>query len=585
MKQFQLLKPYVMERRFSILAGLLSLLIVDALQLFIPRIIKWAVDDIALLSPEGANLFRYCVYILVSALIIGLFRFSWRFCIMGTARRVEEGIREELFTHVQKLPATFFDKKTAGDIMAHSTNDITNIRMAIGMGLVGLTDTVVLGIAAIGFMGFISIKLTLLALAPMPLIALFTKVLSKKLFAAYMLVQESFSRLMESTRERFAGIRVIKAFNREHHETRAMETESLEYISANLRLIKLRGLIFPLIIFLTSISQAILLGAGGRGVILNTISPGDFVAFISYLGLLTWPVMAVGWVANLIQRGKASVDRISAILETPPAITDPDNPIEPETVSGEIEFRDVSFAYNENGASPPVLNRIRLRIRPGQMLGIAGPPGSGKTTLVNLIPRIYDPRSGEIRMDGIDHRKLRLDTLRRAITVVPQEPFLFSGTLLENLRFGNPSAGMADIDTAIAMASLTRTIEGFPRGIETVIGEKGVMLSGGQKQRIALARAFLKQSPVMILDDPISQVDMQTASDITSFIESLAGQRTIIIISHRFAVFRNADQVIVMENGTVAAQGTHAELVETNSYYARANAMQAADTFAGRKTP
>ncbi len=679
MKQFQLLKPYLIERRFHIAAGFVSLLIVDILQLFIPRIIKWAVDGITLNAASLSELLKYSFYIVISALLIGLFRFFWRVLIMGSARRAEEGIREKLFNHIQTLPADFFDRHTAGDIMAHATNDMTNIRMALGMGIVGLTDTIVLGIAAIFFMAYINFELTCMALLPMPFIAITTKILSKKLFNAYRDVQASFSDLMEFTRERFAGIKIIKAFNRESLETHAMSLESEKYIQKNMHLIKLRGIIFPMVIFLTNVSLAIILGAGGRKVILNHISPGDFVAFISYLGLLTWPVMAVGWVTNMIQRGKASIDRIDAILDIPSETIKPEwgeliketdtvKNIETDTVKniktdavkniktdavkniktdavkniktdavkniktdavkdikskavkklqGSIEFKDVSFFYADHlsiskissapisktspvptsktspvptsktssvpaseASSVPiseasqVLSNIHLTLNKGTLLGIAGPPGSGKSTLTTLISRTYDPQQGIITIDGADIGRIPLEILRNNISFMPQEPFLFSGTIHTNLLFGNPDADLFDIEKALGMAQLTETMAAFPNGIETIIGEKGVMLSGGQKQRIALARAFLKDSPILILDDPVSQVDMQTADRIVKVIDSFAGRKTIIVVSHRFSIFRKADHIIVLNQGKITEQGTHKELIANKDYYSGAWKMQ-----------
>ncbi|GAB6143948.1 ABC transporter ATP-binding protein [Desulfocicer niacini] len=569
MKQFQLLKPYLMERRFHIIAGLISLLIVDLLQLFIPRIIKWAIDDITLHTVARGGLFKYGLYIAGSALAIGVFRFSWRYLIMGTSRRMEEGIRGQLFDHIQTLPARFFDTTTSGDIMAHATNDMANIRMALGMGIVGLTDTIVLGCAAIFFMAYINLELTLLALVPMPFIALFTKILSKKLFLAYREVQESFSNLMESTRERFAGIRIIKAFNREATEVAGITEESQAYITSNMKLVKLRGIIFPLVIFLTNVSLAIILGAGGRRVILADISTGDFVAFISYLNLLTWPVMAVGWVANLIQRGKASIDRVNVILDVPGETVKEGEVFNPSHIHGEIMLNRVSFSFDKK-----VLDQVSFNVKPGMVLGIAGPPGSGKTTLATLIPRVYDPHGGKILIDGMDIGQISLKILRQSISFMPQEPFLFSGTIKANLLFGDPHAGDEKIEKALAMAGLTKTIEGFPMGLDTLIGEKGVMLSGGQKQRIALARAFLKDAPILILDDPVSQVDMGTASDIIKIIDDMSGKKTIVIISHRFSIFKNADQVVVLDQGRVVEQGTHLQLIDQNGYYARSWQMQ-----------
>lgn len=600
MKHYYLLKPYLIQCRFHIAAGFISLLIVDILQLFIPRIIKWAIDGITMTTISRAGLFRYAFYIVASALMISIFRFFWRYLIMGTARRVEKGMSELLFNHIQTLPASFFDQHTAGDIMAHATNDMTNIRMALGMGIVGLTDTIVLGCAAVFFMAYINLELTLLALLPMPFIALFTKIFSKKLFEAYMDVQAGFSGLMESTRERFAGIRIIKAFNREGLELAAIKKESEMFVKKNMDLVRLRGVIFPLVIFLTQISLAIILGVGGRKVIQTQISPGDFVAFISYLGLLTWPVMAVGWVTNMIQRGAASIGRINAILdikgeagievsekkdmENISANPLPDK--EEISINGEIEFNRVSFSYParkiENSKDVSVINNTRVevlkevsfRLKHGNMLGIAGHPGSGKSTLLSLITRIYEPDSGSIKIDRREICNIPIQRLRGAISFIPQEPFLFSGTIEENLLFGDPEADSDQIAKVVAMAQLTETIASFPKGIGTIIGEKGVMLSGGQKQRIALARAFLKSSPILILDDPVSQVDMETASNIIKIIESFAGKKNIIVVSHRFSVFRKADHVIVLDKGEILEQGTHLELIGKNGYYTRAWRMQ-----------
>ncbi len=571
MANLKLIKVYLRERRIYLMLGLSALLLADGVQLAIPRIIKWAVDDIACGSSD--RLKTYCGYLLLAAITLGLFRFFWRVCIMGTARRVEEGLREELFTHVQSLSASFFDKTTAGEIMAHATNDLKNIRMALGMGLVGLTDTLVLGTLAVGLMMNISPKLALAALLPMPLIAVFTKILSRRLFLAYRHSQETFSRLMEFSRERFAGIRVIKTFNRQEVEYRAVAAESQAYIQANMDLVKIRGVLFPLTILLTSISQGVVLGYGGRQVIVGTISPGDFVAFISYLALMTWPVMAIGWVINLMQRGGASLERLRVLLETVPSVRDDPAALKPVKFAGSFSLQNVSFSYGGN--TTPVLQKLNFEIRSGSLIGIAGPPGSGKTTLVNLLTRLYDTDQGEICLDGVNLRKLECRSLRRAITVVPQEPFLFAGSLLDNLKFGFPQAQNADIEEALKKAQLAATVAALPQGVNTVIGEKGVMLSGGQKQRVALARAFLKDAPIMILDDPISQVDMETAAALTDVIEQMAAERTVIVTSHRFSIFRNAERIFVLKNGKLIAQGSHKELLKHNQYYAGAEAMQA----------
>jgi ATP-binding cassette subfamily B protein len=389
-----------------------------------------------------------------------------------------------------------------------------------------------------------------------------------------MAVQKSFSQLMESSRERFAGIRVIKAFNREDEETRILAGESQTYVDANMQLVRLRGLIFPLVTLLTGISLAIVVGLGGQKVILGAISPGDFVAFIAYLGLLTWPVMALGWVTNMIQRGKVSIDRIDAILNTEATIGSRINALAPESISGHIRIENLVFHHGSDKDKTRILNGVSVVTGPGRILGIAGPPGAGKTTLVSLIPRIYDPDSGRILIDNTDVRDFDIHCLRRFISFMPQEPFLFSGTILENLKLGNFQASPDEIDTVVEMAGLTTTLELFPRGLDTMIGEKGVMLSGGQKQRIALARALLKKAPIMILDDPVSQVDIKTAAGIIETLEALSASMTLIIVSHRFQAFRKADRIIVLDRGKIVESGSHEELVAMGGYYARAYVMQ-----------
>ncbi|CCK82291.1 MULTISPECIES: ABC transporter ATP-binding protein [Desulfobacula] len=574
MKSFELIKPYFIERRPDLIWGIAALLVVDAFQLFIPRIIKWAVDDISAMNITPAGLLTYALYILGAALMIGCFRYLWRVLIFGASRRIEEGIREKMFRHVQLMPATYFETFTAGDIMAHATNDLKNIRMASGMGLVALTDTIVLGFASIFFMGYINVNLTLMALIPMPFIAFFTKIFSKKLFAEYMTVQAGFSDLMELVRERFSGIKIIKAFNRENFESDSFCRGSESYVSKNMSLVKYTGLIFPMMIFLTNISLAIVIFIGGRQVITMTISPGDFVAFISYLGLLTWPMMAIGWVTNMIQRGMASVQRIEKILAHEPEIRNSDNALVPKKIFGEIRVDELSFNYKNKERQIPVLERISFFLNPGETLGIAGPPGSGKTTLVSLLPRIFDAATGGITIDGMGIKEIDLELLRRAISFMPQEPFLFSGTIRDNLIYGDPGAGEERLIKSIEMARLTETIASFPDGLETVIGEKGVYLSGGQKQRLALARTFLKDSPIVILDDPVSQVDMETAMAISETIRSLKGHKTIIIVSHRFSVFKHAEKIIVLKDGIISESGRHDELVESGGYYADAYEMQ-----------
>jgi ATP-binding cassette subfamily B protein len=577
MKSIALIKPYFKENRRKIAIGLLSLIIVDMLQLFIPRIIKWTVDGLTALQIDLRQLLRYAIYMVVIAVLISAFRYVWRRCLLGTSRRVEEGLRNRLFAHIQTLSASYFDRTQTGDLMAHATNDIQQVRMATGMGMVALNDAVVLGAAAIGFMLYINVTLTLFVLIPMPLITISARFFSKKMHHRYQSVQASFSNLTEVIRERFAGIRIIKAHNRNASETARVESVSKEYVKENLGLVKIVGVFFPMMLLFTNLSLAIVLYLGGRQTIAMTITPGDFVAFISYLGLLTWPMMALGWVTNLIQRGRASLDRIHRIMETPPEVKNQHPALRLRQLQGRIEFREVDFAYNHKGngnSSTPVLSGIRLAVEPGKVLGIVGPPGSGKTTLLSLIPRLYDVSQGGIFIDGNDVRSLKIDNLRSHIAFMPQEPFLFAGTIRQNIAFDNPLIKENQLQVISQKAILDETIRAFPNGFDTIVGEKGVILSGGQKQRIAFARCLLKETGILILDDPTSQVDLETGTAMIDTIKSMIGQKTIIIVSHRISAVSFADQIIALEQGKMIEQGTHRDLIATQRYYAKAFQLQ-----------
>jgi len=577
MKSFYLIKPYLSEQRLPIALGLICLIIVDFLQLFIPRIIKWAIDDLTDYRIDMLSLLIYALYIVGIAVLIGIFRYVWRRCLLGTSRRVEEGLRNRLFAHIQTLSAPYFERTKTGDLMAHATNDIQHIRMATGMGMVAVTDAVVLGTAAIGFMAYINVKLTVFVLVPMPMIVFGARFFSKRMHRYYGEVQGAFSDLTEVVRERFAGIRIIKAYNRQREAASRLESVSRDYVEKNLRLVKITGSFFPMMVFFSNLSLAIILFLGGRQTITLTITPGDFVAFISYLGLLTWPMMATGWVTNLIQRGKASLDRIHKIIQTHPEIDDKPEAVFMKDVEKSIVFDSVTFSYvpdMEKSEYAPALYGIDLEINHGSILGIVGPPGSGKSTLLSLIPRIFDVSRGRIMVDGIDISKIQIRSLRSRISYMPQEPFLFAGTIRENITFGNKETKELELTQAVQGACFYDTINTFPRGFDTIVGEKGVILSGGQKQRVALARTLLADKSIILLDDPISQVDIKTGETIINTIRSMGREKTIIIVSHRLSALRFADRIITLDLGRIVESGTHSELMANDKYYAKTFRLQ-----------
>jgi ATP-binding cassette subfamily B protein len=558
MLSYRILIPYFRQGLVPLLIGIVLLLSVDFLQLIIPRFIKGVIDALTAGRAALPGLMRYCLLILGTALLIFLFRMIWRSLIFGQARRIEEALRNRLFGHLLTLSPSYYQRTPIGDLMAHATNDMEAVRMALGMGLVSLVDALVLGSAAIGFMAYINPKLTLLSLWPVPLAAFLTKRLTQLLHQRFEKVQATFADIMEKTRESLVGIQVVKAYTLEDREEKKLARFSLRYQEQNIRLARISGALFPLSVLMTNLGLVVVLWVGGRQVVSGVITAGDFVAFISYLGLLSWPVMALGWVINLVKRGAVSLSRIERILNEPPEIADrPDLKTLPLSQPA-IEVEDLSFCYDPE--EKPVLKKVSLDLKPGRTYLLTGKTGSGKTTLALLLVRLLEGAQGDIFLQGREIHSLPLSLLRRTVSLIPQEPFLFSDTIRANLFLARPEAGEEELWQALKIAALEEEVRAFPQGLDTVVGEKGVLLSGGQKQRLSLARGLLADPFVLILDNTLSAVDLNTERIIQAGLVQFRKGKTTVVISHRLIGWEEVDLVVLLEEGRVVESGSHEEL-------------------------
>jgi ATP-binding cassette subfamily B protein len=581
MKSFLTLREYFFEAKWRLFFGFLSLIVVDLLQLIVPRIIKWAVDDLTEGRITTMGLLRYALYIVAISVLMNFIRFFWRYFIIGTSRKIEEKLRNKLFTHVQTLSFKFFDNTKTGDLMAHATNDMNAVRMACGMGAVAATDSIVLGSAALAFMFVINAQLTLLALSMAPFLVVTVLYFGRMVHRRFERVQATFSLLMERARENFSGIRVVKAYVQEQSEVDKFAQVGSRYVKDNMDLVKVWGMFFPTTMLFANLSSAIVLLVGGGKVITTQISMGDFVAFTSYLGILIWPMMAIGWVINMLQRGAASMSRINTILATQPEIKDSDTVLPVERISGDIHFDDVTFSYNGTG---PVLSNISLQVKAGKTLGIVGRTGSGKTTLVALLTRFYEAKQGRITIGGNDIKMYRLKTLRTSIGFVPQDSFLFSDTLKENIAFGRIEATEEEVMRVLKDAQLDKDLADFPNGLNTLVGERGITLSGGQRQRVAIARALLMNPEILVLDDAFSSVDTDTEDAILRNFKEKRKSRTNIIISHRISTVKDSDMIVVLDEGRIAEEGVHDDLVRQGGIYSDMYFMQQLEEETERQT-
>lgn len=567
MKSFKTLKPFFMEHKWNYVLGAIWLIAVDLVQLLVPQILRTVTNLLQDNLLTTKSLIKYGILIMVTGLIIAIGRYFWRIYIQGTSRTLEYYLRNKLFNHLLGLSTNYFNTQKTGDLMAHATNDINAIRMALGPGLVALIDATFITILAITMMiRTTNFKLTLIALITLPLIAIIVGKFGKLVHKRFRVVQEAFSQLTDTTQENFAGIRVIKSFVQEEKEIEKFTEVNKYNLEKNLELVKVSGTFHPLVQFLASISFLIVIWYGGTLVMMNEISLGDFIAFNSYLSLLVWPMMAIGWVINLLERGSASMERINEILRVKPEILEVKNPIKLENVKGDIKFSNVSFKYpnSKNYA----LKNININIPPGSTTAIVGRTGSGKTTLINLLLRLYDIDEGEILLDGNNIKNISLKSLRENIGYVPQDNFLFSRTIKENIAFPfEQEIANHHIYKAAKVAEVYDNIIEFPEKFETVLGERGVTLSGGQKQRVSIARAIIKKSPILIFDDSFSSVDTETEEKILNNLKTVTKEITTIIISHRVSTVKDSDQIIVLDDGKIIERGDHNSLLKLDGIY------------------
>ncbi len=560
----KLILPYFKKNWLKILAGILCMVLVDGAQLIIPQIIKSAVDTLTTTQIDRYVLIRQCLIIAALGLAMAILRYAWRILLMGSARDVEKGIRNDLYRHVLELDMVYFDRVKTGDIMAHATSDIAHVRMAFGFGVIVLVDTLLLGGTTIGIMIWTDPKLTALAMIPMPFLILFTKYLGKKMHVLHKTAQESFSMLTEQIRESFFGIRVIKVFNFERTIERKANLASTDYFKKNLKRAFVSALLRPMLALFFNLSSLIILFYGGFLVMEQRLTPGELVAFLQYMGVLAWPIIAIGWMTNLFQRGMASLKRINELLDAKPLVQSPQSPDRPVTIKGRIRFSRAQFSHDPQ---QPLLSDITMDIQAGTRVGITGPPGSGKTSLVQLIPRLYNLTAGNIHIDDHEISRLDPDHIREHIAFMPQESFLFSGTLEENILLGR-KVEKQRLDQIIQACYLTTTINAMPDGLSTLVGERGVTLSGGQKQRVAMARTLIIDKPIIILDDPISQLDTQTAQTIIDRLKRMNPKATFIIISHRLSALAACDWIYILDKGLITGQGRHQDLIKSNKFYA-----------------
>ena len=587
---FRRLFDYVRRYRRAFTLGLACTILTQAVTLVSPKVLQYAIDDLTR-GVTRAKLIEYGAALLAIGLFGGVFRFLMRRILIGASRDIEYDMRNDFFAHLQKLPPAYFQAHRTGDLMSRATNDLNAVRMMIGPSIMYSANTILTFVVALAMMIAIDPRLTLFSLVPMPFVSLSVKYFGSAIHKRFEEIQAQLSDVSAVAQEALAGVRVVRAYRQEQAEVDRFRRSNNEYLRRNRGLIVLQGFFFPSMSFLLGLGALFVIWLGSRDVIRGRITIGEFVAFNAYLTMLAWPMIAFGWVTNMLQRGMASWKRMLEVLDTRPDIVDPQSRgphggtrrgVESaiRNIQGSIEFRDLTFSYGER----PVLRSVSARIAAGETVALVGPTGSGKSTLMALLARLYDPPPGTVFIDGTDVRDLPLEVLRGAIGFVPQEPFLFSDTIGDNVAFGldgisrasgvgmTGEPGQADrgaaIEVASAVARLDKDVADLPKGYDTIVGERGITLSGGQKQRAAIARAVIVDPRILILDDALSAVDTYTEEEILSRLQAVMRERTSLIVSHRISTVRRADRILVIDEGTLIERGTHDELVARGGLYA-----------------
>src|SRR5271154_2148442 len=560
-KSMRPLLPYLKRYRWGFVAGLFCIFLSNGAWILLPQVIRHAVDDLNT-GVTSAKLMHFAWQMLEVAAVRGVFLFLTRWIVIGISRAIEFDLPTGLFAPLETLSYSYYQGMRTGDIMARMTNDLNAVRMLLGPAIMYSANTFVFTAAALSFMWHISPKLTFYAFLPLPVVSVVIQYFGRRIHERFERIQAMFSDISARAQENFSGARVIRAYVQEEAEIALFEGANQEYIARSLKLVRLMGMLWPTLELMLGLAVVLVLWIGGREVLAGRMQIGAFTAFNIYMMQLTFPIIALGWVVNIFQRGTASLVRLNEILQEQPEIKDEtgskDRPVE-----GEIEFRGLNFDYD----GKRVLHNLNLRIPAGSSMAIVGPTGAGKSTLVNLIPRIYDAAPGMVLVDGRPIREFSLASLRRNMGFVPQETFLFSDRIRENIALGVESATDQDIHDAADAANISLDIEGFPERYQTMVGERGITLSGGQKQRTAIARALIRNPRILILDDALSSVDTHTEDKILNHLREVMQGRTTIFISHRVSTVRNADRIAVLHGGHIVELGTHDELLALNGYY------------------